>query len=71
MVKFLCFFNKKEESKMAMKIDGEKCVGCGGCKAACPAEAINEGTPYTIDPDKCLDCGACAAQCPCEAISAA
>ena len=54
---------------MAMKIDGEKCVGCGGCKAACPA--INEGTPYTIDPDKCMDCGACAAQCPCEAISAA
>ncbi len=56
---------------MAQKIDGEKCVACGGCKSVCPADAISEGTPYTIDPEKCLDCGACAAQCPCEAITAA
>ena len=56
---------------MAHKIDAEKCVACGGCKAACPADAINEGDKYSIHPDKCLECGACAAQCPCEAISAA
>ena len=49
---------------MAHKIDAEKCVACGGCKAACPADAINEGDKYSIDPDKCLDCGACAGVCP-------
>ena len=55
---------------MAMKIDGAKCVACGGCASACPVGAIAEGTPYAIDPEKCVDCGACAAQCPCEAIAA-
>ena len=56
---------------MAHTIDADKCVGCGCCKDACPAEAITEGTPYVIDPDKCVDCGACAAQCPNEAINPA
>ncbi len=56
---------------MAHTIAADKCVACGCCKDACPAEAISEGTPYTIDPAKCVDCGACAAQCPNEAISPA
>ena len=55
---------------MAHKIDPEKCVACGSCKAACPTEAIAEGDKYSIDADKCVDCGSCAAACPCEAISA-
>ena len=63
--------NEKGGMTMAHKIDAEKCVACGCCKDACPAEAICEGTPYTIDPDKCVDCGACAAQCPNEAIAPA
>ncbi len=55
---------------MAHKIDSAKCVACGCCKDACPAEAIAEGSPaYTIDPAKCVDCGACAATCPNEAIA--
>ena len=62
---------KQGEEKMAHKIAADKCVGCGCCKDACPAEAISEGTPYTIDADKCVDCGACAAQCPNEAIAPA
>lgn len=57
---------------MAHKIDAEKCVACGCCKDACPAEAISEGSPaYSIDPDKCVDCGACAGNCPNEAIAPA
>ena len=57
--------------QMAHQIAADKCVSCGCCKEACPAEAISEGTPYVIDADKCVDCGACAAQCPSEAISQA
>ena len=56
---------------MAHKIDAAKCVACGCCKDACPAEAISEVAAYSIDADKCVDCGACAAQCPNEAISPA
>ena len=62
---------QRRKYNMAHKIDAEKCVACGCCKDACPAEAIAEGTPYTIDPDKCVDCGACAASCPNEAIAQA
>ena len=40
---------------MAHQISADKCVSCGSCKDACPAEAINEGTPYAIDPAKCVD----------------
>ena len=50
-------------------IDPEKCVACGCCKDACPAEAISEGyAAYSIDTDKCVDCGTCTATCPNEAI---
>ena len=50
------------------QILADKCVGCGCCKDACPADAISEGMPYSIDPDKCVNCGSCAAQCPSDAI---
>ena len=63
--------HNQRRTKMAHKIAADKCVSCGSCKDSCPAEAISEGTPFSIDPDKCVDCGACAAQCPAEAISPA
>ncbi len=56
---------------MAHQIDPAKCVGCGCCKDACPAGAIEQdGDKFKINPDLCVDCGCCAAQCPNEAISA-
>ncbi len=46
-------------------IDEEKCVGCGLCKKACPALAI-EGEKkkvHKIDQDKCIKCGNCINTC--------
>ena len=56
----------KEVVRLAYII-GKACIACGVCKSECPAEAIEEGTPYVIDPAKCVDCGACGSVCPVQA----
>lgn len=41
------------------------CLGCGDCKAVCPADAIciEKGIAH-IDPRKCIACGMCVKTCP-------
>ncbi len=56
---------------MAVKIDKDKCAGCGPCAETCPVEAIKiENDLATVDEDTCIDCGQCIDACPTEAISA-
>ena len=53
-----------------IKIDRERCIGCGMCKKDCAAHNIEmrNGMPYVIT-DDCIQCGHCVAVCPKEAIS--
>ena len=63
---------------MSYVITRDKCIGCGMCSRACPADAISK-TDYiapgkkkpalAIDTQKCVKCGACLATCKFGAIS--
>lgn len=53
-----------------MKVNQEKCIGCGACVSMCPVSAISfdDNGKAKIDKEKCIHCGACQATCPVEAI---
>lgn len=54
---------------MAVKVNAEKCTGCGVCADSCPSEALNlEAGKAAVVAENCTDCGICVSSCPEEAI---
>ncbi len=54
-----------------MKINGEKCIGCGNCVPFCPVGCMSvTDKKVVIDVEECVDCGVCkrADVCPVDAI---
>jgi NAD-dependent dihydropyrimidine dehydrogenase PreA subunit len=48
-----------------IKIDTEKCTGCGGCIDLCPQIAIAMiNDVVTIDEETCTECKICVKVCP-------
>lgn len=60
---------KHKENKM-IKIDQEKCNGCGSCVDVCPCDALSvTDGKCKVDNDACTECEACIGECPTQAIS--
>jgi ferredoxin len=55
---------------VTLKLDAEKCKGCGMCVEVCPHEVflMKDDKVQITDKDKCMECGACANNCPFSAI---
>jgi NAD-dependent dihydropyrimidine dehydrogenase PreA subunit len=53
-----------------MKVDLDRCIGCGICVQDCPLDAIRLKKKKAVIGDRCSECGACMRVCPEEAISA-
>ena len=53
-----------------LKLDSEKCNGCGNCTRVCPHTVfkIENKKAEMIDFNACMECGACALNCPEEAL---
>ena len=59
------------ENVTTLKLDQEKCIGCGMCEMVCPHTVFKVEKPkaFIVDHDGCMECGACASNCPVGAIS--
>jgi len=54
---------------MAVNINRDKCIYCGGCTSVCPVTALElKENILTIDEKKCTNCGICVRFCPVGAL---
>ena len=54
---------------MAVKVNKEKCNGCGECVGICGFDAIKIADGKAEINDDCVECGACVFRCPNKAIT--
>lgn len=49
-----------------LKLDEERCTGCGTCLEVCPHSVfeLRGGKSHIADLDACMECSACALNCP-------
>ncbi|MEG0775647.1 4Fe-4S dicluster domain-containing protein [Clostridium sp.] len=56
---------------VTLKLNEEKCIGCGVCKTVCPHKVftIENRKAVIINRDNCIECGACMNNCESKAIT--
>lgn len=65
----LYFYNKTKAYSDKLKIDINKCTGCGKCIALCPMKNIHMRDGKAVPEDKCTMCYRCVNRCPVQAIT--
>jgi len=62
--------NRYLKNVSTLKLNTEKCTGCGRCTEVCPHKVfeMKNGKSEIIHKDGCMECGACAKNCPFNAI---
>ena len=65
----LYFGYKTRNYSSRIKIDSEKCVGCGMCEKLCPMDNISVHGKVTVSGDRCTLCYRCINKCPKQAIT--
>ena len=63
------FGHKTREYSSKLKIDEEKCIGCGKCEKLCPMNNITIVERKAVSGDRCTMCYRCINKCPKEAIT--
>ena len=65
----LWFYNKAMSYSNKLKIDGNKCVGCGICAKGCPTQNIKIVNGKATAGTQCTMCYRCVSYCPRQAIT--
>ena len=65
----LYFGHKTKEYSSKLKIDNEKCIGCGKCEKLCPMKNITMVEHKAVSGDRCTMCYRCINKCPRQAIT--
>jgi ferredoxin len=61
---------KNLKNTSTLKVDVNKCIGCGLCTEVCPHAALflADKKVHIRDIDICMECGGCSKNCPVGAI---
>ena len=65
----LWFYNKTAGYSSKLRIDQDKCVGCGICSGNCPTKNIKVVDGKAVPSAQCTMCYRCISHCPKEAIT--
>jgi len=65
----LYFFGKTKKYTDKLKINPQKCIGCGLCEKLCPMNNITLTNGIAFSGDKCTMCYRCISKCPKQAIT--
>ena len=63
------FGHKTKWYSSKLKVDTDKCIGCGLCEKLCPMKNINIKDQKAVSSDRCTMCYRCINKCPGQAIT--